>query len=105
MNNEVSAPCNYSSSEMTLKQSNSPDNLSKTNFVNPLISVNNIHNNDANLWPENNVLTAWDSMIYSIKRNNFSNNFKLVKVTYFIGATIDDMYFNPIPLSRKKSVA
>lgn len=106
ISNEVSAPCNYSSSEMTVKQkNNSQNNLSKTNFVYPLISVNNMHNNDTNLCAENNVLTTWDSMIYGINRYHFSKNFKSVKVRHFSGVTRDDMYFDLIPLSRKKSVA
>ena len=64
-----------------------------------------MHNNDTNLWAENNVLTTLDFMIYGIDRDHFSNNFKSVKVRYFSGATIDDMYFDLIPLSRKISVA
>ena len=44
-------------------------------------------------------------MINGINKKRISTNFKSVKVRCFSGATIDDMYFNLIPLLRKKPAA
>ena len=41
-------------------------------------------------------------MINGINGKRISTNFKSVKVRCFSGAKIDDMYFNLIPLLRKK---
>ena len=99
---------NHSPSETTVKQKiNAPDNLSgnNTNFPNPLMSINNVYNFDAHRWPKNTILIAGDSMINGINKKRISTNFKSVKVRCFSGATIDDMYFNLIPLLRKKPAA
>ena len=107
-NNNVPASCNYSSSETTSEQNiKVPDNSSgnNANFPNPLISVNNVCNFDAHPWPKNTILIAGDSMINGINEKRISTNFKSVKVRCFSGATIDDMYFNLIPLLRKKPAA
>ena len=101
--------CNHSSSETAAEPQkiNAPDNSSENNanFPNPLMSVNNAYNFDAHPWPKNTILIAGDSMINGINEKRISTNFKSVKVRCFSGATIDDMYFNLIPLLRKKSVA
>ena len=100
---KMPASRNHSSSETTLKQNiNVPDN---SNFPNPLMSVKNIYNFDAHPWPKNTILIAGDSMINGINEKRISTNFKSVKVRCFSGATIDDMYFNLIPLLRKKPTA
>ena len=107
-NNNVPASCNHSSSETTAEQKiNAPDNSSRNNadFPNPLMSVNNVYNFDAHPWPKNTILIAGDSMINGINEKRISTNFKSVKVRCFSGATIDDMYFNLIPLLRKKPAA
>ena len=70
-----------------------------------LMSVNNVYNFDAHPWPKNTILIAGDSMINGINEKRISTNFKSVKVRCFSGATIDDMYFNLIPLLRKKPAA
>ena len=44
-------------------------------------------------------------MINGINEKPISTNFKSIKVRCFSGATIDDMYFNLIPLLRKKLAA
>ena len=69
------------------------------------VEINNVYNFDAHPWPKNTILIAGDSMINGINEKRISTNFKSVKVRCFSGATIDDMYFNLIPLLRKKSVA
>ena len=69
------------------------------------MSVNNIYNCDAHPWPKNTVLIAGDSMINGINEKLISTNIKSVKFRYFSCATIDDMYFSLIPLSRKKPAA
>ena len=72
-------------------------------FPNPLMSVNNVYNFDAHPWSKNNILIAGDSMINEINEKRISTNFKSVKVRGFSGAMIDHMYFNFIPLLRKKT--
>ena len=107
-NNNVSASCNHLSSETTSEQKiNAPDNSkgSNANFLNHHISVNNVFNFDAHPWPKNTILIAGDSMINGINEKRISTNFKSVKVRCFSGVTIDDMYFNLIPLLRKKPAA
>ena len=63
----------------------------------------NVYNFDAHLWPKNTILIAGDSMINGINEKCISANLKSVKVRCFSRATIDDMYFNLIPLLRKKT--
>ena len=83
---------------------NASDNSigNNANFPNPLMSVSNVYNFDAHLWPKNTILIARDSIINGINRKSISTNFKSVKVRCFSGATIDDIYVNLIPLLRKK---
>ena len=69
------------------------------------MSVNNIYNCDAHAPLKNTVLIAGDSMINGINEKRFSTNIKSVKVRYFSGATIDDMYFSLILLLREKLTA
>ena len=107
-NNHAPASRNHSSSETTNttveQKINAPDNSSgnNANFSNSLMSVNNAYNVDEHPWPKNTILIAGDSMINGINEKRISTNFKSVKVRCFSGATIDDMYFNLIPLLRKK---
>ena len=102
-NNKMPASRNHSSSETTVEQNiKVPDNSSGANFPNPLMSVKNVYNFDAHPWPKKTILIAEDSMINGINEKRISTNFKSVKVRCFSGATIDDMYFNLIPLLRKK---
>ena len=61
-----------------------------------------IYNSDAHPWPKNTILIAGGSMINGINEKRISTNFKSVKVKFFSGAMIEDMYFNLIPLIRKK---
>ena len=106
--NNMSASRNHSSSETKVEQKiNAPDNSSgnNTKVPNPLLSVNNVYNFDAHPWPKNTILKTGDSMINGINEKRISTNFKFVKVRCFSGATLDDMYFNPIPLLRKKPAA
>ena len=51
--------------------------------------------------PHYTILIAGDSMTNEINEKRISTNFKSIKVRCFSGATIDDMYFNLIPLLRK----
>ena len=110
-NNNAPASHNHSSSETTdttvEHKINAPDNSSgnNANFSNPLISVNNVYNFDAHPRPKNTILIAGDSMINGINEKHIFSNFKSVKVRCFSGATIDDMYFDLIPLLRKKPAA
>ena len=106
-NNKVPASCNHSSFKTAAEQKiNTSDNLkgNNANFPNPHLSVN-VYNSDAHPWPKNTILIARDSMINGINKKRISTNFKSVKVRCFSGATIDDMYFNLIPLLRKKPAA
>ena len=107
-NNNVPASCNQSSSETPAKQKiNAPDNSkgNNANFPNPHMSVNNVYNFDAHPWLKNPILMAGDSMTNGINEERISTSFKSVIVKCFSGAAIDDMYFNLIPLSRKKPAA
>ena len=111
-NNNAPASRNHSSSETTdttvEHKINAPDNSSGNNAIfssNPLISVNNVYNFDAHPRLKNTILIAGDSMINGINEKHIFTNFKSVKVRCFSGATIDDMYFDLIPLSRKKPAA
>ena len=69
------------------------------------MSVSNVYNFDAHPWPKNTILIAEDSMINGINEKRIRTNFKSVKVKCFSVAMIDDMYFNLIPLLRKKPAA
>ena len=83
-NNKMPSSRNHSSSETTVEQKiNVPDNSSGTNFSNLLMSVNNVYNFDAQLWPKNTILIARDSMINGINEKRISTNFKSVKVRCF----------------------
>ena len=62
------------------------------------MSVNNGYNFDAHPWLKNTILIAGDSMINGINEKRISANFKSVRVRCFSAATIDDMYFNLIPM-------
>ena len=110
-NNNAPASRNHTSSkttDTTVEQKiKAPDNSSgsNANFSNPLMSVNNVYNFDAHPWPKNTILIARDSMVNGINEKRISTNFKSVKVRCFSGAAIDDMYFNLIPLLRKKPAA
>ena len=100
----MTASRDHSSFATTVEQKiNAPDNSSwnNTNFLNPLISVN-VYNFDAHPWTKNTILIAGDSLVNGINEKRIFTNFKSVKVRCFSGATIDDMYFNLIPLLRKK---
>ena len=44
-------------------------------------------------------------MIHGINKKRISVNFKLGKVNRFSGTTTDEMYFNLVPLLRKKLAA
>ena len=107
-NNNAPASRNHSSPETTdttvEQKINATDSSSgnNANFSNPLMSVNNVYNVDAHPWPKNTILIAGDSMINGINEKRISTNFKSVKVRCFTGDTIDDIYFNLIPLLRKK---
>ena len=110
-NNSAPASRNHSAPETTdttvEQKINAPDNSSgkNANFSNPHMSVNNVYNVDAHPWPKKTILIAGDSMINGINEKRISTHFKSVKVRCFSGATIDNMYFNLIPLLRKKPVA
>ena len=67
------------------------------------MSVLNVYNFDVHPWLKNTILIAGDSMINEINEKRISINFKLVKVRCFSEATIDDMYFNLIPLLKKNT--
>ena len=107
-NNNVPASSYHFSSETAAEQKINARGNSKgnnANFPNPHLSVNNIYNFDGHPWPNNMILIAGDSMINVINEKRISTNFKSVKVRCFSGSTIDDMYFNLIPLLRKKPAA
>ena len=110
-NNNAPASYNHSSPETTDTAVEQKINVSENssgnnaNFSHRLMSVNNVYNVDAHPWPKNTILVAGDSIINGINEKRISTNFKSVKVRCFSGATIDDMYFNLIPLLRKKPVA
>ena len=93
-NNNVPASCIHPSCETAAEEKiNAPDKSSRNNanFLNPLMSVNNVYNFAAHPWPKNTILIAGDSMINVINEKRISTNFKSVKVRYFSGPTIDDM--------------
>ena len=70
------------------------------------MSVNNAYDCDAHpWWSKTTIFTAGDSTSNGINAKHFSTNFQSVKVRCSGGATIDDMYFNLIPLLRKKPAA
>ena len=107
-NNKIPASRNHLSSEATVEQKiKAPHNSSgnNANFPNPLRLVNNVYNFDAHSWPKNTILIAGDSVINGINEKRVSTNFKSVKVRCFSGPTIDDIYFNLIPLLRRKTAA
>ena len=66
------------------------------------MSVNNVYSFDAHPWPKITILIAGNSIINGINEKHISINFKSIKVRCFSGETIDDMYFNLIPMLRQK---
>ena len=104
-NNNVPASFNHSSSGIAVEQKINAPSGNNANFPNPLISVNNVHNFDAHPWPRNTILIPRDSMINGINEKGILTNFKSFKFRCFSGATIDDMYFNLIPLLKRKPAA
>ena len=62
------------------------------------MSVSNGYNFDAYPWLKNTILIAGDSMINGIIEKCISTNLKSVRVRCFSVATIDNMYFNLIPV-------
>ena len=65
----------------------------------------NVYDNESAPWPVNTILTAGDSMINGIDEKRLSKKNSNVKVRYFNGALVEDMFYNLVPLMRKKPSA
>ena len=65
----------------------------------------NVYDNESAPWPVNTILTAGDSMINGIDEKRLSKKNSNVKVRYFNGALVEDMFYNLVPLLRKKPCA
>ena len=64
----------------------------------------NVYENESTPWPVNTILIADDSIINRIDEKRLSKKNSNVKVRYFNGASVKDMY-NLVPLMRKKPSA
>ena len=65
----------------------------------------NVYDNESTPWPVNTVLIAGDSIINGIDEKRISKKNSNVKVRYFNGALVEDMFYNLVPLMRKKPSA
>ena len=67
--------------------------------------IENVYDNESTPWPVNTILIAGDSMINEIDEKRLSKKNSNVKVRYFNGALVEDMFYNLVPLMRKKPSA
>ena len=64
----------------------------------------NVYENESTPWPVNTIFIADDSIINRIDEKRLSKKDSNVKVRYFNGALVKDMY-DLVPLMRKKPYA
>ena len=64
-----------------------------------------IFDNESTSWPINTILLAGDSIINGIDEKRLSEKNSNVKVRYFNGALEEDIFYNLVPLTRKKRSA
>ena len=83
-NDKVPASCNHYFLKPLCSQTLTSLIISTTegepNCANPPMSVNNIYNSEARLWPKNTILIAGDSMINDINQKRFCVNFETLKI-------------------------
>ena len=65
----------------------------------------NVYDNKSTPSSVNTILIAGDSMINGIEEKSLSKKNSNVKVRYFNGALVEDMFYNLVPLIRKKPSA
>ena len=74
-------------------------------FETPNAMTENVYDNESTPWPVNTVLIAGDSIINVNDEKRISKKNSNVKVRYFNGALVEDMFYNLVPLMRKKPSA
>ena len=79
--------------------------LHQGQFETPNAMTENVYDNESTPWPVNTVLIAGDSIINGIDEKRISKKNSIVKVRYFNGALVEDMFYNLVPLMRKKPSA
>ena len=72
-------------------------------FATPNATTENVYDNGSTPWPVNTILIAGDSIINGIDEKKISKIKSNVKVRYFNGALVEDMFYNLVPLMRKKA--
>ena len=65
----------------------------------------NVYDNELTPWPVNTILIADDSIINGIDKKRLSKKNSNVKIRYFNGTLVEDMFYNLVPLMRKKPSA
>ena len=64
-----------------------------------------VYDNESTLWPVNTILIAGDSMTNGTDEKRLSKKNSNVKVRYFNGALVEDMFYNLVLLMGKKPSA
>ena len=64
-----------------------------------------VYDNESTPCPANTILIAGSLMISGIDEKRLSKKNSNVKVRYFNGALVEDMFYNLVPLMRKKPSA
>ena len=62
----------------------------------------NVYDNKSILWLANTILIAGDSMINGTDEKRLSKKNSNVKVRYFNRVLVEDMFYNFVPLMRKR---
>ena len=65
----------------------------------------NVYGNESTLWFVNTILIADNSMVHEIDKRRLSKKDSNAKVKCFGGALVEDMFYNSVPLMRKKPSA
>ena len=74
-------------------------------FRAPNALTENVYENEPTPWPINTILIAGDSMINGIDEKRLSKKNSNVKNRSFNGALVEYMFYNLVPLMRKKPSA
>ena len=65
----------------------------------------NVYDNKSTPWPVYTILITGDSVINRIDEKRLSKKNSNVKVRYFNGALVEDIFYNLVPLMRKEPSA
>ena len=66
--------------------------------------IENVYDNESTPWPENTILIAGDSVINGTNEKRLSKKKSNVKVRYFNGVLVEDMFYNLVPLNETGAI-